>query len=44
LNLSTDQQKQVAALEADVKTQLGAILTAEQMKQLEQFAATAAAS
>ena len=37
LNLTADQQKQIAALEADVKAKLAAILTADQMKQLEQM-------
>jgi Spy/CpxP family protein refolding chaperone len=37
LNLSTDQQKQVGALEVEVKAKLGTILTAEQLKQLEQL-------
>lgn len=36
LNLSTDQQKQVGALEVEVKAKLGTILPAEQLKQLAQ--------
>lgn len=37
LNLSVDQQKQVSALEIDVKAKLGTILTAEQIQQLGQM-------
>src|ERR1700677_3591607 len=37
LNLTADQQKQVAALEAETKAKLEKILTPEQMKQLQQM-------
>jgi hypothetical protein len=37
LNLTADQQKQVAALEAEVKSKLEKILTAEQLQQLKQM-------
>jgi len=37
LNLNSDQQKQVSALEIDVKAKLGVILTAEQIQQLGQM-------
>ena len=37
LNLTADQQKQVAALEAEVKAKLEKILTPEQLKQLQQM-------
>ena len=37
LNLTADQQKQVAALEAEVKSKLDKILTPEQLKQLQQM-------
>ena len=37
LNLTADQQKQVAALEAEVKAKLEKILTPEQLKQLHQM-------
>jgi Spy/CpxP family protein refolding chaperone len=37
LNLTADQQKQVAALEAKVKAKLEKILTPEQLKQLKQM-------
>ena len=37
LNLTDDQQKQVAALEAEVKAKLEKILTPEQLKQLKQM-------
>ena len=37
LNLTADQQKLVAALEADVKAKLEKILTPEQLKQLNQM-------
>lgn len=37
LNLTADQLKQLTALEADTKTKLANILTADQMKQLEQM-------
>jgi len=37
LNLSSDQQKQVAALDVDVKAKLGNILTLEQFQQLNEM-------
>jgi hypothetical protein len=37
LNLTDDQQKQIAAIEADVKTKLESILTPAQMDQLKQM-------
>ena len=37
LNLTADQQKQLAALEAEVKAKLEKILTAEQLQQLKQM-------
>jgi hypothetical protein len=37
LKLTADQQKQVAALEAELKAKLEKILTAEQLKQLQQM-------
>ncbi len=37
LNLTADQQKQVAALESEVKAKLEKILTPEQVKQLQQM-------
>jgi len=37
LNLTADQQKQLAALEAEVKAKLEKILTPEQLKQLQQM-------
>ena len=37
LNLTADQQKQVAALEAEVKAKLEKILTPEQLQQLKQM-------
>jgi len=37
LNLTDDQKKQVAALEAEVKAKLEAILTPEQLKQLKEM-------
>ena len=37
LNLSADQQKQIAALEAEVKAKLEKILTPEQLKQLKEM-------
>jgi Spy/CpxP family protein refolding chaperone len=37
LNLTADQQKQVAALEAEVKAKLEQILTPEQLQQLKQM-------
>jgi len=37
LNLTADQQKQVAALEAETKTKLEKILTADQLEQLKQM-------
>jgi len=37
LNLTDAQKKQIVALEADVRTKLKGILTADQMKQLEQM-------
>ena len=37
LNLTDDQKKQVAALEAEVKTKMEAILTPEQLAQLKQM-------
>ncbi len=37
LNLTADQQKQLAALEAEVKAKLEKILTPEQLKQLHQM-------
>src|ERR1035438_2235418 len=37
LNLTDDQKKQVAALEAEVKAKLEKILTPEQLKQLKQM-------
>jgi len=37
LNLTDDQQKQVTALEAETKAKLEKILTADQMKQLQQM-------
>jgi Spy/CpxP family protein refolding chaperone len=37
LNLTADQQKQVAALEAEVKAKLEKILTPEQLEQLKQM-------
>ncbi len=37
LNLTADQQKQVAALEAEVKAKLEKILTSEQLTQLKQM-------
>src|ERR1019366_2198651 len=37
LNLTEDQQKQVAALEAEVKAKLEKILTADQLKQLKEM-------
>jgi Spy/CpxP family protein refolding chaperone len=37
LNLTADQQKQVAALEAEVKAKLEKILTPEQLKQMKQM-------
>jgi Spy/CpxP family protein refolding chaperone len=37
LNLTADQQKQISELEADVKSKMEKILTAEQMEQLKQM-------
>ena len=37
LNLTADQQKQLVALEAEVKAKLEKILTPEQLRQLEQM-------
>jgi Spy/CpxP family protein refolding chaperone len=37
LNLTTDQRKQITALEADVKARLEKILTADQLQELEQM-------
>jgi Spy/CpxP family protein refolding chaperone len=37
LNLTEDQQKQIAALEAEVKAKLEKILTPEQLQQLKQM-------
>jgi Spy/CpxP family protein refolding chaperone len=37
LNLTADQQKQVAALEAEVKAKIEKILTPEQLEQLKQM-------
>ena len=37
LNLTADQQKQLTALETDTKAKLAKILTADQMKQLDQM-------
>jgi Spy/CpxP family protein refolding chaperone len=37
LNLTADQQKQVAALEAEVKAKIEKILTPDQLKQLKQM-------
>jgi Spy/CpxP family protein refolding chaperone len=37
LNLTADQQKQISDLEADVKSKMEKILTAEQMDQLKQM-------
>ena len=37
LNLTADQQKQVAALEAEVRAKLEKILTPEELKQLQQM-------
>ena len=37
LNLTEDQQKQIAALEAEVKAKLEKILTPEQLQQLKEM-------